>query len=72
LLEIGNSLSKQRYRTAAIQVLESLESEPNYDRLNSHLLKFAEGDRYLTQQQISSNDLKCFRVRSLLRTQIKR
>ena len=29
LLEIGNALSKQRYRTAAIQLLESLESDPN-------------------------------------------
>jgi predicted nucleic acid-binding protein len=31
LLEIGNALSKQRYRTAAIQLLESLESDPNVE-----------------------------------------
>ena len=31
LLEIGNSLSKQRYRTAAIQLLESLESDINIE-----------------------------------------
>jgi len=64
LLEIGNSLSKQRYRTTAIQVLESLESEPNYDRLNNHLFDFVRGDRNLTQQQKLSNDLMCFRGRS--------
>ncbi|MEI6065079.1 MAG: PIN domain-containing protein, partial [Pseudanabaena sp. ELA748] len=29
LLEIGNALSKQRYRSAAIQLLESLEADPN-------------------------------------------
>ena len=29
LLEIGNALSKHKYRTAAIQLLESLESDPN-------------------------------------------
>jgi uncharacterized protein len=29
LLEIGNALSKQKYRAAAIQLLESLESDPN-------------------------------------------
>jgi uncharacterized protein len=29
LLEIGNALSKQRYRIAAIQLLESLASDPN-------------------------------------------
>jgi uncharacterized protein len=29
LLEIGNALSKQRYRVAAIQLLESLVSDPN-------------------------------------------
>ncbi|WP_371416149.1 type II toxin-antitoxin system VapC family toxin [Aphanizomenon sp. UHCC 0183] len=28
LLEIGNSLSKQKYRFAAIQLLESLEADP--------------------------------------------
>ncbi len=28
LLEIGNSLSKQKYRAAAIQLLESLETDP--------------------------------------------
>jgi predicted nucleic acid-binding protein len=31
LLEIGNALSKQRYRAAAIQLLESLESDPNIE-----------------------------------------
>jgi predicted nucleic acid-binding protein len=29
LLEIGNALSKQRYRAAAIQLLESLETDPS-------------------------------------------
>ena len=31
LLEIGNALSKKRYRTAAIQLLESQESDPNIE-----------------------------------------
>jgi uncharacterized protein len=31
LLEIGNALSKQRYRIAAIQLLESLEVDPNVE-----------------------------------------
>jgi uncharacterized protein len=31
LLEIGNALSKQRYRIAAIQLLESLEADPNVE-----------------------------------------
>ena len=31
LLEIGNALSKQRYRRAAIQILESLEADPNVE-----------------------------------------
>lgn len=31
LLEIGNALSKQRYRAAAVQLLESLEFDPNVD-----------------------------------------
>jgi uncharacterized protein len=31
LLEIGNSLSKQRYRSAAIALLDSLSSDPNID-----------------------------------------
>jgi uncharacterized protein len=31
LLEIGNALSKQRYRAAAIQLLESLETDPNIE-----------------------------------------
>lgn len=31
LLEIGNALSKQKYRTAAIQLLESLELDPNVE-----------------------------------------
>ncbi|MBE9203827.1 type II toxin-antitoxin system VapC family toxin [Synechocystis salina LEGE 06099] len=31
LLEIGNALSKQRYRKAAIQLLESLETDPSVE-----------------------------------------
>jgi uncharacterized protein len=31
LLEIGNALSKQRYRVAAIQLLESLMADPNVE-----------------------------------------
>jgi uncharacterized protein len=31
LLEIGNSLSKQRYRSAAISLLDSLSSDPNVE-----------------------------------------
>ena len=31
LLEIGNSLSKQKYRAAAIQLLESLETDPSIE-----------------------------------------
>jgi uncharacterized protein len=31
LLEIGNAMSKLRYRAAAIQLLESLESDPNVE-----------------------------------------
>jgi uncharacterized protein len=31
LLEIGNSLSKQKYRVAAIQLLESLETDPSVE-----------------------------------------
>lgn len=31
LLEIGNALSKQRYRIAAIQLLESLEADPDIE-----------------------------------------
>jgi predicted nucleic acid-binding protein len=31
LLEIGNALSKQRYRAAAIQLLESLEMDPSVE-----------------------------------------
>jgi uncharacterized protein len=31
LLEIGNSLSKRRYRAAAIVLLDSLTSDPNVD-----------------------------------------
>ena len=31
LLEIGNSLSKTRYRAAAIQLLESLETDPSVE-----------------------------------------
>jgi predicted nucleic acid-binding protein len=31
LLEIGNALSKQKYRVAAIQLLESLETDPGVE-----------------------------------------
>lgn len=31
MLEIGNALSKQRYRTAAIQLLESLKTDPSVE-----------------------------------------
>jgi len=31
LLEIGNSLSKQKYRAAAIQLLDSLETDPSVE-----------------------------------------
>jgi uncharacterized protein len=31
LLEIGNALSKQRYRLAAIQLLESLKTDPSVE-----------------------------------------
>jgi uncharacterized protein len=31
LLEIGNALSKQRYRAAAIELLESLETDPSIE-----------------------------------------
>ncbi|GFE70509.1 hypothetical protein CFPU101_31190 [Chroococcus sp. FPU101] len=31
MLEIGNALSKQKYRIAAIQLLESLETDPNIE-----------------------------------------
>lgn len=31
LLEIGNALSKQKYRVAAIQLLESLEADPSVE-----------------------------------------
>jgi predicted nucleic acid-binding protein len=31
LLEIGNALSKQRYRAAAIQLLESLHTDPSVE-----------------------------------------
>ncbi len=31
LLEIGNALSKQRYRMAVVQLLESLTSDPNVE-----------------------------------------
>jgi uncharacterized protein len=33
LLEIGNALSKQRYRAAAIRLLHALESDPNVEIL---------------------------------------
>lgn len=35
LLEIGNSLSKQKYRAAAIQLLESLETDPSVEVIRS-------------------------------------
>ena len=43
LLEIGNSLSKQRYRAAAIELLESLETDPNVEvvLLTDNLYKLA-------------------------------
>jgi len=43
LLEIGNSLSKQKYRAAAIQLLESLEADPNIEvvLLTSSLYRLA-------------------------------
>jgi uncharacterized protein len=31
LLEIGNALAKQRYRASAIELLESLETDPNIE-----------------------------------------
>jgi uncharacterized protein len=31
LLEIGNALSKQRYRHAAVKLLEALEADPNVE-----------------------------------------
>ncbi len=31
LLEIGNALSKSQYRNSAVQLLESLESDPNVE-----------------------------------------
>ena len=34
LLEIGNALSKQRYRVAAIQLLESLVADPNVETVS--------------------------------------
>ena len=43
LLEIGNALSKQRHRAAAIQLLESLETDPNVEvvLLTNSLYKLA-------------------------------
>jgi predicted nucleic acid-binding protein len=43
LLEIGNSLSKQRYRAGAIQLLESLEADPSVEvvLLTNSLYKLA-------------------------------
>jgi uncharacterized protein len=43
LLEIGNALSKQRYRASAIQLLESLETDSNVAvlRLSDSLYKSA-------------------------------
>lgn len=33
LLEIGNALSKQRYRSAAVRLLDALEADPNVEIL---------------------------------------
>jgi uncharacterized protein len=43
LLEIGNALSKQRYRAGAIQLLESLETDPSVEvvLLTSSLYRLA-------------------------------
>lgn len=43
LLEIGNSLSKQKYRAAAIQLLESIEADPSVEvvLLTNSLYKLA-------------------------------
>ena len=43
LLEIGNALSNQRYRAAAIQLLESLETDPSIEvvLLTNSLYKLA-------------------------------
>ena len=44
LLEIGNALSKKRYRTAAIQPLESLETDPSVEVVllkNSPYIQFS-------------------------------
>jgi uncharacterized protein len=43
LLEIGNALSKRRYRAAAIQLLESLETDPKVEvvLLTNSLYKLA-------------------------------
>lgn len=43
LLEIGNALSKQKYRAAAIQLLESLEADPSVEvvLLSNSLYKLA-------------------------------
>lgn len=43
LLEIGNSLSKQKYSAAAIQLLESLEADPSVEvvLLTNSLYKLA-------------------------------
>ena len=43
MLEIGNALSKRRYRAAAIQLLESLETDPNVEvvLLTNRLYKLA-------------------------------
>ncbi len=43
LLEMGNALSKQKYRAAAIQLLESLEADPSVEvvLLTNSLYKLA-------------------------------
>lgn len=43
LLEIGNALSKTRYRAAAVQLLESLETDPSVEvvLLTNNLYKLA-------------------------------
>ena len=45
LLEIGNALSKERYRQAAVKLIESLENDPNVEivplseELFSHIMR---------------------------------
>ncbi|MFM6324495.1 MAG: type II toxin-antitoxin system VapC family toxin [Microcystis panniformis] len=60
LLEIGNSLSKQKYRAAAIQLLESIEADPNVEVvLLTHSL-------YRLAFSLFKCDRRSCRVRSLM------